>query len=66
MDVAHPLEVGVRPRLGDELGAALLHRLVGALTLNEWTLLAMVAFWLSFLLLSLGEWRESIRPNVRA
>jgi tetratricopeptide (TPR) repeat protein len=42
-----------------------LDRMVGALTLNEWTALAVAFFWVTFLLLALGELREASRPMAR-
>lgn len=36
-------------------------RALGALTLNEWTVLASVALWLWFVLLALREWRPAWR-----
>jgi tetratricopeptide (TPR) repeat protein len=36
-------------------------RALGALTLNEWTVLASVALWLWFVLLALREWRPALR-----
>jgi len=36
-------------------------RALGALTLNEWTLLASAALWLWFVLLALREWRPALR-----
>jgi tetratricopeptide (TPR) repeat protein len=37
-------------------------RALGALTLNEWTVLASAALWLWFVLLALREWRRALRP----
>ncbi len=37
-------------------------RALGALTLNEWTVLASVALWVWFVLLALREWRPALRP----
>jgi tetratricopeptide (TPR) repeat protein len=37
-------------------------RALGALTLNEWTVLASVAAWVWFVLLALREWRPALRP----
>ena len=39
-------------------------RWLATLTLNEWTTLAMIAFWLWFLLLALRELRPSLRRNL--
>src|SRR2546421_7332332 len=39
-------------------------RWLATLTLNEWTTLAMIAFWLWFLLLALRELRPSLRKNL--
>jgi tetratricopeptide (TPR) repeat protein len=36
-------------------------RALGALTVNEWTVLASVALWLWFVLLALREWRPALR-----
>jgi tetratricopeptide (TPR) repeat protein len=36
-------------------------RALGALTLNEWTVLASAALWLWFVLLALREWRPTLR-----
>ena len=35
------------------------------LTLNEWTVIAAVVLWLFFLLLTLGQWRPSLRKPLR-
>jgi tetratricopeptide (TPR) repeat protein len=35
------------------------------LNLNEWTLLAVAALWLWFVLLALREWRPKLRPALR-
>jgi tetratricopeptide (TPR) repeat protein len=40
-------------------------RVLGKLTLNEWTLLAAAALWLCFLILALREWRPTLRRPVR-
>ena len=40
-------------------------RVLGKLTLNEWTLLAAAALWLCFLILALREWRPSLKRPVR-
>jgi hypothetical protein len=37
-------------------------RALGALTLNEWTLLSSAVLWLWFVLLALREWRPALRP----
>ncbi|MDE3066944.1 MAG: hypothetical protein KGJ60_05260 [Verrucomicrobiota bacterium] len=39
---------------------------LGQLTLNEWTTLTMVAFWLTFALLVLGQIRPALKPSLRA
>jgi len=41
-------------------------RVLGQLTLNEWTVLAAIAFWLSFALLILREWKPAWRRNLRS
>jgi tetratricopeptide (TPR) repeat protein len=38
---------------------------LGRLTLNEWTVLAAIAFWLCFVLLILREWKLSWRRSLR-
>jgi len=38
---------------------------LGALSLNEWTLLAAGAFWLVFLLLAAGQIRPALAPKLR-
>jgi tetratricopeptide (TPR) repeat protein len=35
------------------------------LSLNEWTRLAALAVWLFFILLALGQWRQSLQPRLR-
>jgi len=40
-------------------------RLVGRLTLNEWAVLAALAFWLCFALLVLPEWKPAWRRPLR-
>ena len=39
---------------------------LGQLTLNEWTLLAAGAFWLTFLLLAVGKIRPALVPKMRS
>jgi tetratricopeptide (TPR) repeat protein len=39
---------------------------LGALSLNEWTLLAAGAFWLVFLLLAAGQIRPALAPKLRS
>ena len=39
---------------------------LGQLTLNEWTLLAAGAFWLTFLLLAAGQIRAALAPKLRS
>jgi tetratricopeptide (TPR) repeat protein len=50
---------------GPTLAPARAQRLLGKLTLNEWTLLATAAFWLCFLFLALGEWRPALKRPLR-
>jgi hypothetical protein len=38
---------------------------LGILTLNEWTTLAAVAFWLTFILLALRQMQPAWRPRLR-
>ena len=40
-------------------------RWIGHLTLNEWTALAAVAFWLWFVLLALAQWRPALKNSAR-
>jgi tetratricopeptide (TPR) repeat protein len=40
-------------------------RLLGKLTLNEWTLLAAAALWLCFLILALRQWRPALKRPLR-
>jgi tetratricopeptide (TPR) repeat protein len=40
-------------------------RLLGRLSLNEWSLLAAGAVWLWFLLLTLLQWRPALKPSLR-
>jgi tetratricopeptide (TPR) repeat protein len=35
------------------------------LSLNEWTLLTALALWLFFILLALGQWRQTLQPRLR-
>ena len=46
---------------GDSPAGPAWRRALGALTLNEWTVLASVALWLWFVLLALREWRPALR-----
>ncbi len=39
---------------------------LGQLTLNEWTLLAATAFWLTFLLLAAGQIRPAVVPKLKS
>lgn len=50
---------------GEPAAAPLLDRLIGGLTLNEWTVLTMSAFWAAWLLLAVGELRPSLRGPAR-
>src|ERR1700743_1541911 len=38
----------------------------GKLSLNEWTVLAVIAFWLLFLLLAALQWRPTLKPALRS
>jgi tetratricopeptide (TPR) repeat protein len=40
-------------------------RVLGKLTLNEWTLLAAAGLWLCFVILALCEWRPSLKRPLR-
>jgi tetratricopeptide (TPR) repeat protein len=51
--------------IGEPPARPFLDRLIGALTLNEWTALAVGLFWVTLVLLALGELRESSRPMAR-
>ncbi|HKX60809.1 MAG TPA: SH3 domain-containing protein [Verrucomicrobiae bacterium] len=50
---------------GEPPAGPFLARIIGALTLNEWTALAVGAFWAAFLLLAIGELRASFRDTGR-
>jgi len=50
---------------GEPPAGPLLARIIGALTLNEWTALTIGAFWTAFLLLAIGELRASFRHTGR-
>jgi tetratricopeptide (TPR) repeat protein len=39
--------------------------LVSWLGLNEWAVLLMVAFWVLFILLAVGQWRKELKTSVR-
>jgi tetratricopeptide (TPR) repeat protein len=39
---------------------------LGQLTLNQWTLLAAAAFWITFLLLAAQQWRPSLTPKLKS
>jgi tetratricopeptide (TPR) repeat protein len=39
--------------------------LFGKLTLNEWTMLFVMVFWLFFLLLALTQWKRALKPVLR-
>jgi uncharacterized protein YgiM (DUF1202 family) len=47
---------------GDAPAGPAWRRALGALTLNEWTMLGSAALWLWFGLLALREWRPALRP----
>ena len=47
---------------GDAPAGSAWRRTLGALTINEWTVLASAALWLWFVLLALREWRPALRP----
>lgn len=38
---------------------------LGSLSLNEWTTLTVIAFWVLFLLLALVQWRRELGPRLR-
>ena len=46
---------------GDVPAGSAWRRTLGALTINEWTVLASAALWLWFVLLALREWRPALR-----
>jgi len=50
---------------GPTLAPGRSQRVLGKLTLNEWTLLAAAALWLCFVILALREWRPTLKPPVR-
>ncbi|HEY3761139.1 MAG TPA: tetratricopeptide repeat protein [Verrucomicrobiae bacterium] len=50
---------------GSSLHEGRLQGWLGQLTLNEWTLLAAVAFWLTFLLLAARQLRPALAPRLR-
>ena len=50
---------------GPTLAPSRAERLLGKLTLNEWTLLAAAGLWLCFLLLALREWRPTLKRPLR-
>jgi tetratricopeptide (TPR) repeat protein len=39
--------------------------ILGKLTLNEWTVLFAIAFWVFFLLLAFMQWRPDLKPALR-
>jgi tetratricopeptide (TPR) repeat protein len=50
---------------GPTLAPGRAQRMLGKLTLNEWTLLAAAALWLCFVILALREWRPSLKRPLR-
>ena len=50
---------------GPTLTPSRAERLLGKLTLNEWTILAVAALWFCFLLLALREWRPTLKRQLR-
>jgi len=50
---------------GPTLAASRAQRLLGKLTLNEWTLLAATALWLCFLILALRQWSPTLKRPLR-
>ena len=54
-----------RVAIGEPPARPFLDRILGALTLDEWTALAAAAVWVTFLLLALGELREASRHWAR-
>ena len=50
---------------GPSLSPGRWQRWLGRLTLNEWTLLAVVAVWLWLLLLAVLQWRPALKPALR-
>jgi tetratricopeptide (TPR) repeat protein len=38
---------------------------LNTLSLNEWTLLTAIAFWMVFVILALSQWRPELKPRMR-
>jgi tetratricopeptide (TPR) repeat protein len=50
---------------GPTLAPSRAQRVLGKLTLNEWTILATTSLWLCFVILALREWRPNLKRPVR-
>jgi len=50
---------------GPTLASSRGQRVLGKLTLNEWTLLAALALWVCFLILAIREWRPNLKRSLR-
>jgi tetratricopeptide (TPR) repeat protein len=64
-DVRANLQFARRQTQGPTLARGPAQRLLGKLTLNEWTVLASVVIWLWLLLLALCQWRPAWRRALR-
>jgi tetratricopeptide (TPR) repeat protein len=64
-DVRANLQFARNQIQGPTLAPGHAQRVLGKLTLNEWTLLAAAALWLCFVILALREWRPNLKRSLR-
>jgi tetratricopeptide (TPR) repeat protein len=64
-DIRANLQFARKQIQGPTLASSRAQRLLGKLTLNEWTLLAAAALWLCFVILALREWRPNLKRPLR-
>ena len=64
-DIRANLQIARNQIRGPTLAPGRGQRLLGKLTLNEWTLLAAASLWLCFLILALREWRPTLKRPLR-
>jgi tetratricopeptide (TPR) repeat protein len=64
-DVRANLQFARNQIQGPTLSPSRLHRWLGRLTLNEWTVLTAGAVWLWLVLLAVLQWRPALRPALK-
>jgi hypothetical protein len=64
-DVRANLQFARNQIQGPTIAPSRAQRVLGKLTLNEWTLLATTSLWLCFVILALREWRPNLKRPLR-